>query len=67
MGVVKVIVEGKERKVEIGEGKKVEEIMRELGLILDEYVPVLNGEVVTELEKVRPGDKLEFVRVWSGG
>lgn len=65
--MVKVKVGEKEIEIEVGKGKRIKEIMDELGLILDEYVPILNGEVVTELEEVREGDKLEFVRVWSGG
>ena len=67
VGKIKIKIEKEEREVEVGRGKKIAEIMKDLGLILDEYVAILNGEVVTELEEVKPGDRLEFIRVWSGG
>ena len=71
VGTVKVII-GKERErremeIEVRKGEKVEDVMKKLGLVIDEFVPIVNGEVVTELEELREGDTLEFVRVWSGG
>ncbi len=65
--MVTVKLEGKVKSVNVGEGATVKDVMEKLGLLLDEYVPVLNGEVVTELDAVKEGDRLEFVRVWSGG
>jgi sulfur carrier protein ThiS len=59
-----VEVEGRERKAE---GATVEELMASLGVSPEEYVAVLNGQVVTELEAVPPGSRLKLVRVWSGG
>ena len=71
VGTVKVIIgkegERREMEIEVRKGEKVEDVMKKLGLIIDEFVPILNGEVVTELEELREGDTLEFVRVWSGG
>ena len=63
---VTVELEGKEKQINFP-GNTIKELMDEMKLILDEYVPVLNGSVVTELEEISDGDKIKFVRVWSGG
>ena len=63
---IKAVVEGKSRQVEL-KGKTVKDLMDQLNLILDEYVPVLNNSVVTELENLSDGDAVKFIRVWSGG
>ncbi len=62
---MKVEFEGKVR--EVRGGRKLIEIMKELGVSPEEYICVLNGEVVTEFEVAREGDTLKLVRVWSGG
>jgi sulfur carrier protein ThiS len=63
---VKVQLEGKASSQSF-EGQTIKQLMAHLNLILDEYVPVLNGSVVTELERLKEGDQVKFVRVWSGG
>lgn len=63
---IKVDLEKKIQNVELN-GNTIKDLMDELTLILDEYVPILNGSVVTELEKLSEGDSVKFVRVWSGG
>ncbi len=61
---VEVEWEGKTYKFEPG---KIIDILKKLGLSRAEVIPVLNGEVVTELDEAKEGDKLKLVRVWSGG
>jgi len=63
---VAVELEGKSRQVEFS-GKTVKDLMEHLDLVLDEYIPILNGSVVTELELLSEGASVKFVRVWSGG
>ena len=63
---IQVELEKKEQTVDL-QGDTIKALMDQLNLILDEYVPILNGSVVTELEKLSDGDKVKFVRVWSGG
>lgn len=46
---------------------KLIDLMAELGVSPEEYVCLLNGEVVTEFEDASPGDRVKFVKVWSGG
>ena len=63
---IKVELEKKMQNVELT-GKTIKDLMTQLDLILDEYVPILNGTIVTELEKLSDKDTVKFVRVWSGG
>lgn len=62
--MVRVEVEG---RVKNAEARTVRELMDHLGVNPEEYVAVLNGEVVTEAEPLSPGDSVKLVRVWSGG
>ena len=63
---IKVEIEKKTQNTELV-GKTIKDLMTQLNLILDEYVPILNGTVVTELETLSEGDSVKFIRVWSGG
>ncbi|MBR9681605.1 MAG: MoaD/ThiS family protein [Candidatus Altiarchaeota archaeon] len=63
---IKVEMKDKLQNVELA-GKTVKDLMTQMHLILDEYVPILNGSVVTELENLSEGDSVKFIRVWSGG
>ena len=63
---IKIELENKTQEVEMV-GKTIKDLMDQLKLVLDEYVPILNGSIVTELEKLSEGDTVKFVRVWSGG
>ena len=62
---MKVELEGEVREVK--GNRKLTEVMEELGISPEEYICVLNGEVVTEFEVAKDGDVVKFVRVWSGG
>ncbi|HDR53150.1 MAG TPA: hypothetical protein ENN60_00530 [archaeon] len=64
---LEVELEKKKQTVELKARGTIKDLMDHLNLILDEYVPILNGTVVTELENLKTGDKVKFVRVWSGG
>ena len=63
---IQVELEKKSQSTEL-KGKTIKDLMNQLNLILDEYVPILNGTVVTELETLSEGDSVKFIRVWSGG
>ena len=60
-------MEGKSVDVEAGGIRTILDVLAKLGISVEEYVALLNGEVVTEHESVSSGDKVKFVRVWSGG
>jgi len=47
--------------------KTVGELMRELDLSMEEYLPSIGGKLVTEDEELRDGTELTFVPVVSGG
>ena len=63
--MVKVEVDGKIRDMKVK--GTIKDILSALDLNVDDYVAVLNGEVVTEHEPFAPDDTVKFVRVWSGG
>ena len=62
---MKVELEGNTKEVEF-EGKLID-LMAKLNITPQEYVCILNGDVVTEFEEVTQNDSVKFVRVWSGG
>lgn len=64
---VDVELEGVKESVSVSPGSAVEDVMAALGVTPEEYLAVLDGQVVTEKEPVPDGARLELVRVWSGG
>ncbi len=56
-----------ERLVEYRPGMRVIDVLRELGLLSNEYVVSRNGRVVAEDEEVSDGDELVLYPVVSGG
>ncbi len=64
---VRVLGEAGERAVEHRPGMRVADVLRELGLLSDEYVVTRNGRVVAEDEPVEDGDTLLLYPVVSGG
>ena len=65
--MIKVELEGNLVDVKVKGMNKVSDVISKLGISVEEYIALLNGEVVTEHESVSSGDTLKFVRVWSGG
>ena len=65
--VVKVIFEDKTEDIKIKDGIKIIDLLKQLDKNPEDYLTVLNGEVVTELEVLKDEDVLKLVRVWSGG
>jgi len=63
---VRILGDG-ERLVEHRPGMTVGDVLRELGLLSDEYVVSRNGRVVAEDEAVEDGDELVLYPVVSGG
>ena len=63
------IREGREvREVELPEERmRVDTLLRALGLRLEEYIVIRNGEVLTEKDHLSREDEVELVRVISGG
>lgn len=63
-----VHIQEKERSLETDEEKmRVDALLKRLGLRLEEYIVIRNGEVLTEKDWVCTSDKIELVRVISGG
>ena len=68
MAVRARIIGSKEvRAVEHRPGMRVVDVLRELGLLSNEYVVARNGRVVAEDEPVDDGDELVLYPVVSGG
>lgn|GEM_PF-2162966 len=70
--MIKVELEGKTKEIELhpiskGKSLTLKDLILELAINLEDYILVLNGEVVTEFESPKDGDSLKLVRVWSGG
>ena len=66
---VKVRVVGKDPEViELsGYKRKISELLRELGLLGEEYIVMRGGKVLTEEDEVVDGDEVVLVPVVSGG
>ncbi len=60
------ILGGNWKEVETG-AKTMTEFMRELSISPEEYLPSVNGKLVTEDYKIKEGDEIQFVPVVSGG
>ena len=58
---------GRERKMKWREGMKASNVIRELSLTPDICMVVRNGEVITEDERIFPGDRIKIIVALSGG
>ncbi len=58
---------GKEEKIFDREIKRVSDIFKKLNLNPEEYIVVRENEVLTEDEILEEDDKIELIRVISGG
>ncbi len=62
------VLGGREYVIDISsEGLKAKEVLRKLGLKIEEYVITKSGEVITEEDIVNDGDELILYPVVSGG
>lgn len=64
---VRIIGSSGAKVVEHRPGMRVIDVLRELGLLSNEYVVSRNGRVVAEDEPVEDGDELVLYPVVSGG
>ncbi len=66
---VKVRVVGRDPEViELkGDKMKVSDLLRELGLLSEEYIVMRSGKVLTEEDEVVDGDEVVLIPVVSGG
>jgi len=70
MGKVRVTVNlprGGVRVVEAERGVRVAEILRGLGLVLEEVVAAVDGEIVPEDERIYRDSRIDVYSVVSGG
>ena len=64
---VKISFLKKEQEVEIEEESTVSDILKEIKLNPQTVIVSRQGEIIPDTEKVKNGDKLEAIRVVSGG
>ncbi len=55
------------KEVETPDFKKVEELLTHLGLLKSTAIVLKNGQVVEPREHLKPTDKIEVIKVMSGG
>lgn len=63
---VRIVPENKEIEVH-GDNKRVRELLKELGLSLEEAVVIKKGRVVLDDEVVKDGESIEVLLAVSGG
>jgi sulfur carrier protein ThiS len=66
MAPIKVTYEGKVKNLDFA-GKKVEDVMKELGLSPQTILAKLNDEFVADDELLKGGDRLVLIRISSIG
>jgi len=64
---IKVVIDGKERVLSYKKGMKIADLARENNIILSNYIVRVNNVIVPEDEIVKEGDKIDFLKVISGG
>ncbi|MBU5688728.1 MAG: MoaD/ThiS family protein [Candidatus Aenigmarchaeota archaeon] len=64
---IKVIFEGKVKQLKAEKGMSIAELARKNGIILSNYIVKVNDVIVPEDEKINEKDKIEFLKVISGG
>ena len=63
----KLLPEGREVKFEVKEPVKVGDLLKMAGLSSETAVVIKDGTPLLETDIVKPGEKVEIVRVLSGG
>ena len=61
---MKITVDGKEVEMH---GTKVEDMFEELNLNSEIFLVKINNEIVHEYESLKEGDRIELIKVISGG
>ncbi len=65
---VRLVPEGEERSVEVGEkGVRVRDLVKMLGLNPESVVVLRDGAPLVDTDIVKPGERVDVVRVLSGG
>ena len=64
---IKVIIDGKKRVLNYKKGMKIVDLARENKIVLSNYIVIVNGNIVPEDEIVKDKDKIEFLKIASGG
>jgi len=57
---------GKKQTVQLG-GGCVKDLLKQMNINPETVLVGKNGEIVLETENLKPGDRIEFIRVISGG
>lgn len=66
--VIKVRIVPENREIEVhGDNKRVRELLKELGLSLEEAIVIKGGRVVLDDEVVKDGESIEVLLAVSGG
>ncbi len=58
---------GKGHKVGIGATISIEKLLKKMGINPEIVIVSVNGEITPDNEKVKAGDKVEIIKVVSGG
>ena len=64
---IKLINKKDIKDIEISENTTIEDILKKEEIPIETVVVKLNGDTVTEDEKVKNGDELEIIKVIYGG
>lgn len=64
---MKIRLRNPDREVEVAGGRKVHEVLRELGIDPDAVLVIRERELVTREERLAEGDEIEVRPVISGG
>ena len=65
--IARLVPEGEERRVKVNGPVKAKDLVRMLGLNPEATVVLRGGEPLTDNDTVKPGERVDIVRVLSGG
>jgi sulfur carrier protein ThiS len=57
----------RKKEIPVDAGKPLLKILKGKNLIPESYLAVRDGEMITEDEIIRPGDRIQLVPIISGG
>jgi sulfur carrier protein ThiS len=63
----KVLVTLRKERWQVEPGKTARQVMQELDLNPENYLTMINGQLVDDSTRLKPGDHLKLVAVISGG
>ncbi|MFH0889623.1 MAG: sulfur carrier protein ThiS [Candidatus Aenigmatarchaeota archaeon] len=63
---IEVVWSGTTKKVET-KSRTIESLLKELGINSETVIVSVNGEIVPESQKIRKNDRIEILKVVSGG